>query len=1125
MATNPKKTKEPKYSKQQKTAIDSAVKAIKKVYGNDVDSKTINNILGNIEVETGWKKLRETPWTTSNLDSRKDNPAYKSITGNYTKWKDASKKKYNTLTKGEKLSVMYYGDTDHKNVAGGTGVLQLTSAGYGGNDATEKEIEKAAKDLGLNSSELSSDFYNSTLLTLQVYKDRGVDFSTYESARDARKSTINPYEKYEDLSENSQSSLNNNDFEYSESIKSGSSIDPSVITNSPGLDKQGKDELRRLNEEAGLQPNTANQLLNQGSPSPFSNLLNSSNNNILTPGNELVNQELDLRSNLEPIVDITKQRPENQQNKPQSQETSTQFLENYLKTNKFELGGNVSNCGGPGQPPCKPIMVDNKNDPRYKAYQDSLSVHNKGQQILKDNEGKPIFNRFNVDKNDDGSYVNIEDYDLPQNTVEASDRHGLVAEEIVVFDNRKKGDKANTGASSVGLFKKPTQPFEIGAEKPLKKIYPSKSKKSSTGLQMKKTLKSNTKPEKAYQGKYGFFNDSGEFKKYDATNDWNSQQDYNKAKNKQGFRNINEFAMGGPTKQQSPQTEGGMTHIPESSGSHEQNPNGGVQIGMGSNGSPNTAEGGETMNNNYVYSDKLILDETILKKVGLNKKFKGKSIAEASKLIQSPKDEQPNDKVVADTADENLEKLKNANEVLRLTEELLDPSTQSKGEGQHQMPDGSMMDGESHNAPQQQFLFGGLSTGLSGQQIGTDKYGNLAPGLESNGVDAAGVLGAAGAGMGMAKEAFGPTGVDTSGKEDYVSEGGSIGGSVASGAASGAMAGMAFGPWGAAAGGLLGGAASGIGALAKQDDQSEARTNSDIRNMNNMARNGGQMNQYVKGGPVDPTDPNFLFKPQQFLGEPRSTLPTQESNNFLTQKPEDTLTRNMPSRNPSQNVNFLQADNSVTPFYNPSGTPPTLETTQSQKGREADSWWERNGSKLGDTAANAARYASPLMTGAQYLSQDKADVESLDRLDSRYKPNYVDERSLQNTAQSNYNNAANSLKGASGGSQSALRANLLGAHLNRTKGISDSYMKADQINRGEDNRAQQFNLGVDKTNLNQSNQEKNINAANQGAYDTNRQRLLSQIGTDIGAIGLEETRKKYPEKLGLLYDYLGKHIG
>ncbi len=159
------------------------------------------------------------------------------------------------------------------------------------------------------------------------------------------------------------------------------------------------------------------------------------------------------------------------------------------------------------------------------------------------------------------------------------------------------------------------------------------------------------------------------------------------------------------------------------------------------------------------------------------------------------------------------------------------------------------------------------------------------------------------------------------------------------------------------------------------------------------------------------------------------------------------------------------------------------------------------------------RYAPLVANAAQLATLPKAEVESLNRLGNRYKPGYVDEAALQNISRENYNNSAQALAGASGGSTSALRSNILGAGLNRNKALSNAYLKASDINRGEDRTAQQFNLGVDKTNLSQSNSENDINARNRAARANAKSSLIAGLGTGIGDIGKEEKYKDIIEKI------------
>lgn len=64
--------------------------------------------------------------------------------------------------------------------------------------------------------------------------------------------------------------------------------------------------------------------------------------------------------------------------------------------------------------------------------------------------------------------------------------------------------------------------------------------------------------------------------------------------------NMGGYAGGEDASEQVIQFEGG--------GSHEQNPNGGIKIGMGSNGKPNLVEEGETKWNDYIFSNSIDLD-------------------------------------------------------------------------------------------------------------------------------------------------------------------------------------------------------------------------------------------------------------------------------------------------------------------------------------------------------------------------------------------------------------------------------------------------------------------------------------------------------------------------------------
>ena len=262
-----------KYNDRQKDAQRDTIRAIRQIYGEDVNQKTINNILGNVEIETGWGKLKESAWSTKNLKDKENDPQYKSIVNNWKKFTDGGGD-YDNLATKDKLSVMYYGNTDHSNFAGGRGVLQLTAADYGGNQNTENEINEAAQELGIDPATNSNDFYNSTLLTLQTYKNRGHDFSTYDSAQQARTGAVNPYEKYDKLPEHKKDTLLN----YS-NLENNSSVNPEAIANSTMLSDKQKQRMMASNDSGrGVPNNVSNNLSNEvqtsSAPSTFSQAMN-----------------------------------------------------------------------------------------------------------------------------------------------------------------------------------------------------------------------------------------------------------------------------------------------------------------------------------------------------------------------------------------------------------------------------------------------------------------------------------------------------------------------------------------------------------------------------------------------------------------------------------------------------------------------------------------------------------------------------------------------------------------------------------------------------------------------------------------------------------------------------------
>lgn len=180
------------------------------------------------------------------------------------------------------------------------------------------------------------------------------------------------------------------------------------------------------------------------------------------------------------------------------------------------------------------------------------------------------------------------------------------------------------------------------------------------------------------------------------------------------------------------------------------------------------------------------------------------------------------------------------------------------------------------------------------------------------------------------------------------------------------------------------------------------------------------------------------------------------------------------------------------------------------------------GDKIFDNA-DLLRYAPAVMNAVQLAKLKKPSAVQLARLDNKYRPEYVDLAQSQNIANQELSNVNSAIQ-QSGASQGAFRAAMLGAQLNKTKALSAAYADAQARNAQQNAMAQQFNLGVDQTNLQQSNTQQEINDRNIGNYDTQKSQLLAQIGTDIGNIGKEQLYKQYPKMMGLGYNWNGKYF-
>lgn len=412
-----------------------------------------------------------------------------------------------------------------------------------------------------------------------------------------------------------------------------------------------------------------------------------------------------------------------------------------------------------------------------------------------------------------------------------------------------------------------------------------------------------------------------------------------------------------------------------------------------------------------------------------------------------------NNKVSVHTTDKNPHNADTVKQLLPYLQERnpgLELDMQYTPRGQNQMSGGGRPTVQGVNSLTPQGAVMG-NTQITADTSGLMKNASGTPGGGAARL-AGGIAGGLGTALDFGNELFGDTGVDTSGNAGRQQEEDVAMGALG-GVAKGAKAGAALGPWGAAIGGAIGGVSGLIG--------------------------GNKANKKIHEGNMNASRIENNQFTNDFAGGGRAPVKTV---NELTHqgRPEDIgLLKNAPQERPNFNI-------------------------KSNAGRALSS----TGSFLKDNYSDILRTTPALTNAMQLASIEKPDAVKLNRMDARYKPGYVDERVLENKVQNESNNTTRALAGASNGSMGALRSNLLGSQLMKTNALSDAYMKADAANKQQDAIAQRFNQRQDMTNLRQGTVEQQMNDQNEGAYNTAKSALTSQIGTDIGNFGKERTNMK-----------------
>lgn len=108
----------------------------------------------------------------------------------------------------------------------------------------------------------------------------------------------------------------------------------------------------------------------------------------------------------------------------------------------------------------------------------------------------------------------------------------------------------------------------------------------------------------------------------------------------------------------------GLTFI-DNGGTHEENPNEGVQMGIDSKGTPNLVEEGEVKFNNYIFSNRLYPNDTLLEEYNLPKSYNNKTFAYIAEKLSKESHERPNDPISQRGLMSSMLKLQSAQETLK----------------------------------------------------------------------------------------------------------------------------------------------------------------------------------------------------------------------------------------------------------------------------------------------------------------------------------------------------------------------------------------------------------------------------------------------------------------------------
>ena len=155
-----------------------------------------------------------------------------------------------------------------------------------------------------------------------------------------------------------------------------------------------------------------------------------------------------------------------------------------------------------------------------------------------------------------------------------------------------------------------------------------------------------------------------------------SLPEYNKnllriSKMRQNMFREGKYAFGGELGTNGTDFTNGLLEI-NAGGTHESNPLEGVPLGLDAEGIPNLVEEGETVYNNYVFSDRMKVPAFMYKELGLGGAIKNKDIsfADASKKLAEESKMRPNDTISIDGLQASLSRLAEVQEAERAKQNM-----------------------------------------------------------------------------------------------------------------------------------------------------------------------------------------------------------------------------------------------------------------------------------------------------------------------------------------------------------------------------------------------------------------------------------------------------------------------